>query len=71
MFLFSVLIIAWFQINHQKLLGEINFFPLNRLIAKPRREVNDPVRNVESRKWNENYMQIMIFIVYCVLVSSR
>ncbi|VDK78790.1 unnamed protein product [Litomosoides sigmodontis] len=30
------------EINQQKLLGEINFFPLNRLIAKPRREVNDP-----------------------------
>ncbi|VDN07444.1 unnamed protein product, partial [Thelazia callipaeda] len=30
------------EINQQKLLGEINFYPLNRLIAKPRKEINDP-----------------------------
>nr|CDP95798.1 BMA-SMC-3, isoform b [Brugia malayi] len=34
--------IAMKIMKEQKLLGEINFFPLNRLIAKPRREVNDP-----------------------------
>lgn len=46
---FFFLIFVWFQINQQKLLGEINFFPLNRLIAKPRREVNDPVRYFKIR----------------------
>lgn len=30
-------------INEQDLRGEVNFFPLNRIIPKPRRTVNDPV----------------------------
>lgn len=30
-------------INERDLRGEINFFPLNRIVPKPRRTVNDPV----------------------------
>lgn len=40
----KILPLFYLQINRQKLMGEINFFPLNRLIVKPRKEVNDPVR---------------------------
>lgn len=31
------------MINEQDLRGEVNFFPLNRVVPKPRRTVNDPV----------------------------
>lgn len=30
-------------INEQDLRGEINFYPLNRVLLKPKRTVNDPV----------------------------
>lgn len=30
------------EVNQQKLLGEVNFFPLNRIIAKPKRTTNNP-----------------------------
>ncbi|VDN21373.1 unnamed protein product [Gongylonema pulchrum] len=31
------------EINQQKLMGEINFFPINRVVAKPRRELGTEV----------------------------
>lgn len=64
--LFLILIAAHFQINQQKLLGEINFFPLNRLIAKPRREVNDPVRNKTKLR-----LRMTIFTADRLLLGSR
>jgi structural maintenance of chromosome 3 (chondroitin sulfate proteoglycan 6) len=31
------------QINSRELRGEVNFFPLNRISNRPRRDVGDPV----------------------------
>uniref|UniRef100_A0A0N5ACQ0 SMC hinge domain-containing protein n=1 Tax=Syphacia muris TaxID=451379 RepID=A0A0N5ACQ0_9BILA len=49
--------LSYVWINHQKLMGEVNFFPLNRLIAKAKKTTNNPDARpiMDSLKFDERY----------------